>query len=322
MSMPPSCSLRQIAISMHCWQGDDVGGFERSNRISAAASPSRATIPARPARRTNCAPIWTRRSSLIPGTHRLNLHASYAETGGQPVERNRARAAAFSRLDRLGASNEAWAWTSTPPTSAHPKADDGFTLAHPRSRHPPFLDRARHRLPADRRGHGRKRWARPCVTNVWIPDGMKDTPADRQGPATAAGRIAGRDLRRADRSAAQSGRRRVQAVRHRIGELRRRFARVLPGLRHHATEAALPGRGALPSHGGDLRQDFVRADCTCPRLLLHVSRGVRWDSDHVVTLTDELQAIAQELVRGDLPRARPHRVSTSSTPASIASPPG
>ena len=105
--------LRAIPISLHCWQGDDVGGFEGVATRSAADWPSPATTPARPGRRSNCEPTLTWPCRLIPGRHRFNLHASYAETGRSKVERNELEPSPFPGLDRLGHGERNWAWTST-----------------------------------------------------------------------------------------------------------------------------------------------------------------------------------------------------------------
>ena len=155
--------LATVPISLHCWQGDDVGGFENvRRRHSAAASPPRATTPARRARPTNCAPTSTKALSLIPGTHRFNLHAIYGEIGGQAGGPRRAAARALRRLDRLGEVARASAWTSTRPSS--------------RTRRPPTASPCRTATRAsatsgsthgiacrhDRRGHRPARSARPA----------------------------------------------------------------------------------------------------------------------------------------------------------------
>ena len=177
-------------------------------------------------------------------------------------------------------------------------AADGMTLAHPDEAIRQVLGRSRHRLPADRREPSARRLGTPCVTNVWIPDGSKDTPVDRKGP------------------------------RERLAEsLDAIFAEPIdPKLNLDAVEGKLFGLGSeayvVGSHEFYLAYAITRKKLLCldaghyhptesisdklsavlgflDEVLLHVSRGVRWDSDHVVTLSDELEAIAQELVRGD-----------------------
>ena len=134
---------------------------------------------------------------------------------------------------------------------AHPRAADGFTLAHPDDGRPPVLGRARHRLPADRRGHRRGARARRASPTSGSPTATRTRPVDRKGPRERLARVARRDVRRAARPAAQPRRGRGQAVRHRLGELRRRLARVLPRLRDpRPQEAALPRRRPLPPDRG------------------------------------------------------------------------
>ncbi len=203
---------------------------------------------------------------------------------------------------------------------AHPKAADGFTLAHADPGIREFW--IEHGIACRRIGAAiGEALGSPCVTNVWIPDGYKDTPVDRRGPRERLARVARRDLRRADRSRAQSRRRRVQALRHRLRELRRRLARVLPGLRDRASGAALPGRRPFPPHRSDRRQD-LGGD-------VHVSRAA--------AARQPRRALGQRSRRDAHRRAGGHRAaswsaaitstaptsaSTSSTPASTASPPG
>ncbi len=206
--------------------------------------------------------------SLLPGSHRLNLHASYAETGGRKVERDAARARTFPDLDRLGTNPGASAWTSIPTYFAHPLAADGYTLAH--------ADHAIRRFWID---HGiacrqigaaiGKALGTPCVTNVWIPDGCKDTSHRPQRTARAPRRIARRNLRRAARPAVHPRRRRGQTVRDRLGELCRRLARVLSRLCRDAQEASVPRRRPLSSDRDRLGQDlggapvlWMRSCCT------------------------------------------------------------
>jgi L-rhamnose isomerase len=288
--------LAAIPISLHCWQGDDVGGFEDTGAELGGGLAVTGSYPAKARTPDELRGDLDRALSLIPGTHRLNLHASYAETGGKRVERDALEPAHFAgwidwaRDNRMGMD-------FNPTYFAHVKAADGYTLAHP--------DPAIRRFWIDHGVACRKIGAAigealgtPCITNVWIPDGSKDTPVDRKGPR----------LRLAES---------LDAV----------FAEPIdPARNRDAVEAKLFGIGSesyvVGSHEFYLGYAIARKKLLCldaghfhptevisdkvsavltwlDEILLHVSRGVRWDSDHVVTLTDELQAIAQEVVRGD-----------------------
>jgi L-rhamnose isomerase len=287
--------LATIPISLHCWQGDDVTGFENSGSELGGGLAVTGAYPGKARTPDELRSDLEMAYSVIPGRHRLNLHASYAETGGKKVERDRLDAGHFqnwigwAKENRLGMD-------FNPTFFAHPKAADGFTLAHPN----PDIRRfwIDHGLACRHIGAAiGKALASPCVTNVWIPDGYKDTPADRKGP------------------------------RERLAEsLDAIFAaNIDPAHNRDAVEGKLFGLGSesyvAGSHEFYLGYAITRKKLLCldaghfhptevisdkissvlmwlDEILLHVSRGVRWDSDHVVTLTDELQAIAQELVRG------------------------
>ena len=168
-------------------------------RRSAAAWPSPATTPARRAPPTSCAPTSTRPSPSSP-----------ARTGSTCTPATPRPAAGGSSATSSRPSTFAgwidWAKAQRhrarlqPDLLLHPQGGGRLHPGHPRRGHPPLLDRARHRLPHDRRGI-RPQLGTPCVTNVWIPDGSKDTPVDRKAPASGWPAVARRDLRRADRPA-------------------------------------------------------------------------------------------------------------------------
>ena len=288
--------LSAVPISMQCWQGDDVGGFENLGSELGGGLAVTGNYPGRARTPDELRSDLEKAFSLIPGRHRLNLHACYAETGGRRVDRNQLEPSHFggwidwAKTNRLGMD-------FNPTYFAHPKAADGFTLAHRDEGIRRFW--VEHGIACRKIGAAIGRaLATPCVTNVWIPDGLKDTPVDRKAP-----------------------RLRLQQ------SLDSMFAEPIdPKLNLDAVESKLFGIGSesyvVGSHefylgyavrnqkllcldSGHFHPTETIADklsavlAWVPELLLHVSRGVRWDSDHVVTLTDELTAIAQELVRGD-----------------------
>ncbi len=288
--------LGELSVSLHCWQGDDVGGFEGSGEALGGGLAVTGAYPGKARSADELRSDLEMAYALIPGRHRLNLHAMYAETGGARVER-----------DALGPEHFAgWIdWAKgrglgvdfNPTFFAHPKANDGYTLAH---RDPGvrqfWVD---HAIACRRvaRAFG-EALGSPSISNVWIADGSKDTPVDRKGPRE-------RLVRSLDAIFAES--------------LDPRYVR-------DAVEAKLFGLGSesyvVGSHEFYLGYAITRETLLCldaghfhptevisdklssvltwlDEVLLHVSRGVRWDSDHVVTFTDELQAVAAEAVRGD-----------------------
>lgn len=234
--------------------------------------------------------------SLIPGTHRLNLHASYAETGGKPIERNELLPEHF-----LGwidwAKGHSMGMDFNPSYFAHPKADDGLTLSHADDGIRQFW--IEHGIACRRIGAAiGQALGSPCVTNVWIPDGMKDLPIDRRGPrerlAAALDAVFAEDLATAHNLDA------VESKLFGIGS-----ESYVVGSHEFYLGYAISRQKLLCLDAGHFHPTEVISDKISAvlqyldRLLLHVSRGVRWDSDHTVILSDELRAIAQELVRGD-----------------------
>jgi L-rhamnose isomerase len=288
--------LSQIAVSLHCWQGDDVGGFERAGEELGGGLAVTGNYPGKARTADELRLDLEQALSLIPGKHRLNLHACYAEVGGKKVERNELQPAHFqSWID--WAKGRGMGMDFNPTFFAHPKAADGFTLAHPEAAIRQFW--VEHGIACRQIGAAIGRaLGSPCVTNVWIPDGYKDLPVDRKGPRERL---------------AQS----LDAI----------FAApVDPKYNLDAVESKLFGIGSesyvVGSHEFYLGYAMRNKKLLCldtghyhptetvsdklssvllwlDEVLLHVSRGVRWDSDHVVILSDELAAIAQELVRGD-----------------------
>ena len=287
--------LATIPISLHCWQGDDVTGFEDPDRGLSGGIMATGNYPGKARTAVQLRHDLDKAYSLIPGTHRLNLHAIYLETD-KKVPRNEIQPKYFAGwVDWAKTNNHGLDFNPT--CFSHPLADDGFTLAHADAGIRQFW--IEHCIASREIGacFGRE-LGTTAVTNVWIPDGYKDTPVDRLAP-----------------------RQRLQ------DSLDQVFAKPLdPAHNLDAVECKLFGIGSesyvVGSHEFYLGYAIKNQTLLCldaghfhptetiadkissvllyvPELLLHVSRGVRWDSDHVVTLTDELQAIMQELVRGN-----------------------
>ena len=286
----------RIPISIHCWQGDDVGGFEREG--GQALGDGLAVFGSYPGKART--PDELRRDfeaalALIPGTKRFNLHALYAEMGGRRVDRDALGVEQFrgwiSWAKGLGIGldfNQTY--------FSHPRVTHGCTLTHPDAAVRRFWIEHGIRCREIGAAIGRA-LGRTCLTNLWIPDGVKDTPADRRGPR--------------ERLAAS-----LDAIFARPLNPRHNVDAVEPKLFGLGSESYVPGShefylGYAVSRGKLLTLDAGHYHPTegiadkvssvlqfLPEIALHVSRGVRWDSDHVVTLTDELQAIAQEIVWG------------------------
>jgi len=232
----------------------------------------------------------------LPGKHRLNLHAIYGDFRGQKVERNEITPAHFQGwidwAKALGIGLD-----FNPTLFSHPKAADNFTLSHSDEAIRSFW--IRHAAGCRRIGAAMgKALGTPCVTNLWIPDGMKDTPADRVGPRERLIRSLdavfeekldpGFNLDSVEGKLFGLGCESFTVGSHEFYfgyALSRKILYTLDTGHYHPTETIADKISAVLM--------FI------PEILLHVSRGVRWDSDHVVVLGDDLDAIAQELVRGD-----------------------
>jgi L-rhamnose isomerase len=284
-------ALAKIPVSLHCWQGDDVGGFENfGNQLGGGLAvtgnyPGKARTPDELRSDLEIA------LSLIPGQHRLNLHAFYGEFGGKMVDRNEIETRHFrnwidwARQQRLGLD-------FNPTCFAHPKAADGFTLSHRDKGIRKFW--IEHCIASRQIGAAMGRALNnPCVTNVWIPDGFKDTPADRSAPrarlATSLDEIFRQPLKF-----------NLDAVEPKLFGIGAESCTV--GSHEFYLGYAITRQKLLCLDAGHFHPTESIADKISsvlqflPEILLHVSRGVRWDSDHVVTFTDDLQAIAREIV--------------------------
>jgi L-rhamnose isomerase len=289
-------TLAHISISLHCWQGDDVGGFENTGDAIGGGLAVTGNYPGRARDPSELRRDLDEAFSLIPGVHRLNLHSIYAETGGKRVERNELRPEHFAGwLDWAKANKHALDFNPT--LFAHPKAAEGFTLASRDEGIRRFW--IEHCIACRRIGeYFGHELGSPCVTNIWIPDGLKDTPADRKSPRLLLKQaldtiLAEKIDRRCNLDAVEGKLFGIGSESYVVGShdfylgyaLTNKVLLTLDTGHYHPTETVSDKLSAMLT--------FL------DEVLLHVSRGVRWDSDHVVILSDELQAIAQELVRGE-----------------------
>ena len=244
--------LSSIAISLHCWQGDDVGGFEAPGGELGGGLAATGNYPGKARTADELRQDLDTTYSLIPGKHRLNLHAIYAETGGKPVERTQLQPEHFSRwVDWAKANGHGLDFNPT--CFSHPLAASGFTLASYDQGIRHFW--IEHCIACRKIGESFGRaLGTPCVTNVWIPDGLKDTPVDRKTPRELLKRSLDAIFAEKIDPRVQSGRGRGQALRPGLRGLRGGLARVLPGLCHHPGRAAVAGQRPFPPHGDDRGQ--------------------------------------------------------------------
>ncbi|SDC14983.1 L-rhamnose isomerase [Paenibacillus sp. UNCCL117] len=288
--------LAKIKISMHCWQGDDVKGFlfrdqDLTGGISVTGNyPGAARTP------DELRADLEKAFSLIPGKHKVNLHAIYADTN-EKVDLDQLEPKHFENWVQW-AKEQGLGLDFNPTLFSHEKSSDGFTLSHhDESIRKFWIDHCK----ASRKisAYFGEQLGQTCVTNVWIPDGFKDVPVDRLSPR--------------------------KRLKESLDEI---FAEELnPAYHLDAVESKLFGLGSeayvVGSHEFYMGYGLQNNKLICldaghfhptevisnklsslalfaEGILLHVSRPMRWDSDHVVVLDDELLEIGKELVRGDL----------------------
>ena len=286
--------LSRIPISLHCWQGDDVGGFENPNATLDGGIAVTGNYPGKARTPDELRGDFEKALSLIPGKHRLSLHASYAETRGKRVERDELQPGHFSGwIDWANSRRLGLDFNQT--FFSHPKAADGFTLAHrDKSLRQFWID---HAIACRKIGAAiGKRLGKTCVTNLWIPDGYKDTPADRKAPRERL--IQSLDAIFKETISPKFNLDSVEPKLFGLGS-----ESYVVGSHEFYLGYAITRKKLLTLDAGHYHPTETIADKISsvlqflPEIMLHVSRGVRWDSDHVVTQTDDLLAIAREIVR-------------------------
>ncbi|NQU43085.1 L-rhamnose isomerase, partial [bacterium] len=287
--------LKSIPVSLHCWQGDDVSGFESADQELSGGIAATGNYPGKARNADELRQDLDKAFSLLPGKHRLNLHASYAETGGRKIERDELEVKHFQNWIHWAKGNlHGLDFNGT--FFSHPKADDGFTLSnHDKATRDFWVEHARacRRIGAEM---GRE-MGTPTVTNVWIPDGYKDTPANRKGPREIL--MGALDQVFEEKLNPQHNLDAVECKLFGIGSESYVVGSHEFYMGYALTRQKLLCLDAGHFHPTEVISDKISSVLTyLDEILLHVSRGVRWDSDHVVTFTEELQAIAQEIIRG------------------------
>lgn len=287
--------LEEVKISMHVWQGDDIAGFLSDDEVSGGITvtgnhPGKARTP------EELRQDLEKAYSLIPGKHKLNLHAIYLDTD-EDVDLNEIEPKHFEKWVSW-AKEQDLGLDFNPTFFSHPMYKDGFTLASPDKEVREFWIEHGKRTRRIAEYFG-KELGQVAVNNFWVPDGYKDNPIDRYLPR--------------------------QRLMESLDEI---FSEEInPEYTLDAVESKLFGIGAeaytVGSHEFYMGYGLTRNKLICmdaghfhptevisnklssialfsEGILLHVSRPVRWDSDHVVIMDDELQEIGRELVRNDL----------------------
>lgn len=287
--------MNQVKISLHCWQSDDVGGFETPDaELGGGGIQVTGNYPGKAKTIEQLKSDIEKVMSLLPGKQRLNLHAIYGDFKGEKVDRDKIEIKHFQSwidwANKLGIGLD-----FNPTCFSHPYADDGFTLSSKNEEYRKFwvehVKRTR-RIAAEMG----KQLGTPSVNNVWIPDGSKDIPVDRNTQRSILKKSL--DEIFAEEFPKEHLLDSVESKLFGIGS-----ESMVVGSHEFYMGYAVKNNKLLCLDTGHFHPTEQIGDKISSVLqfvdgvLLHVSRGVRWDSDHVVIFNDEIQLIAQEIVR-------------------------
>ena len=287
--------LMNVPVSMHCWQGDDVKGFDQDGPLTGGIQTTGNYLGKSRTPEELMADM-DKAMSLIPGKKKINLHASYAIfEEGEVVDRDKIEPKHFKKWVDFAKEHNVGI-DFNPTFFSHPKVKDGLTLTSPDEETRKFWIE-----------HGKaciriaqyfaEETGIPCVMNIWIGDGFKDVPADRMGPRQRYKDSIEKILEQPyDKSKVKIC---VESKVFGIG-----VESYTAGSAEFTLSFAASHEGCLPLmdnghyHPTELVSDKIPALlCYYPEIALHITRGVRWDSDHVLLLDDETKEIAKEIVR-------------------------
>ena len=288
-------TLKGISLSIHCWQGDDVAGFETAGgELGGGGIQVTGNYPGKARNAGELRADLDALYKMLPGSHRINLHASYGEFNGVKVDRDAVKPEHFKGWIEWAVENKIGIDFNSSFFS-HPLADDGFTLSSKDEKTRNFwIDHAKRcREISSEIGKGT---GSTCIHNIWIPDGTKDYPVDRMGHRRILMNSLDEILKH--EYPASEMKDAVEAKLFGIGS----EAYVVGSFDFYLAYAV--SRGKIPCidmghfHPTELIADKISSALLfSEELLLHVSRPMRWDSDHVVIQNDDLAFLTEELVR-------------------------
>ena len=274
------------AISIHCWQGDDVAGFDQKDGRAGDGIQTTGNYPGRARTFEELTADFKKAASLIPGKKRINLHASYAVfADGEWVDRDKIEYRHFEKWVEFAREN-GYGIDFNPTCFSHPMVTDGLTLSSP-------IESVR------------RFWIEHCkacrkisneigaqlgdkvLNNIWIPDGFKDVPADRMGPRM-------RLKASLDEIFAEKYDHVIDSVESKVFGIGLESCTVGSNEFYMSYAGTHPGVYNLLDNG-----HYHPTEVVSDKIPLHVTRPVRWDSDHVVAFDDELKEIMKEIVRND-----------------------
>ncbi len=289
--------MKEVNISLHCWQTDDVGGFETPDaELSGGGIQATGNYPGKARTIAEVKADLEKVLALLPGKQRLNLHALYGDFQGEKVDRDQIEPKHFqSWIDWCKKQDIGMDFNAS--CFSHPRAADGFTLSSKNEENRKFWVEHLKRCRAISAEIG-KQLGTPCVHNTWIPDGMKDTPIDRNGYRLQLKKSLDEAMetdypKEHMKDAVESKLFGIGVESMTVGShdfylgyaIKNNKLICLDNGHFHPTEQV-----------GDKISSVLQF---LDEILLHVTRPIRWDSDHVVTLNEDVQLIASEIVRNN-----------------------
>ena len=290
-------TLKSIPISIHCWQGDDVGGFEKPNsKLTGGGIQATGNYPGKARNINELKQDLEKVLSLIPGNHRVNLHAIYGDFNNKIVERNEIEPSHFQTWINWAKENDI-KLDFNPTLFSHPKADDGFTLSSKNEEVRNFWIEHVLRTREISAEIG-KQLNDTCIHNIWIPDGMKDITIDRFGYRKLL-------IDSLDKIFSKK-----YSERYMLDSLEGKLFGIgseafVVGSHEFYLSYASKNKLLLTLDSGHFHPTESVGDkisAILPFLkgiVFHISRGLRWDSDHVVILDDALSQITEEIIKCD-----------------------
>lgn len=286
--------LDKLPISLHCWQADDVIGFEHSDGKLTGGIQTTGNYPGKATNIEEVRADIDKAMSLIPGEHRVNIHASYGDFNGEKIDRNQIEPKHFqSWID--WAKEKGYKLDFNATCFSHPKSSDGFTLSHPDPEIRNFWIEHVIRCRKISEEMGRQLGSK-CMHNIWVPDGSKDVTVNRlkyrENLKNSLDKIF--EYKANDQYMADCIESKVFGIGLESYTVGSHEFYMGYGVKNNIIVTLDSGH----FHPTEIISDKISALLLfLPEIMLHVTRGVRWDSDHVVNLNEETVAIAQEIVR-------------------------
>lgn len=288
--------VSRIPISMHCWQGDDVGGFENPDGDLTGGIQVTGNYPGKAKNLTQLREDFDKAASLIPGKKRINLHAIYLDSQGEKVSREKIQPKHFDSWIEWAKERD-YGIDYNPTCFSHPMSADGLTISHP--------DKAVRDYWIEHCIGSRKiaayigeKLGNTVITNFWMPDGYKDIPADRYGARLRMKESYDEIFK--EKIDEKFNKDSIESKVFGIGAESCTMGSGEFCMGYAAKNGKLLTLDTGHFHPTEVVSDKISSTLLfLDEILLHVSRPVRWDSDHVVILDDELKAIAGEILRPD-----------------------